>query len=186
MNPARALRVVLLATLFCSIHASARAQDEDRSAKSPGGALAYSLLGTVVPIGVGVGIGVAASNSSTGDDAAAAAILLPAAGLLFGPSLGHFYAGRSGHAFAGIGLRVAGIAGLAAGTAMDWNHPSGPGAAIGLVGGGLFLGSIICDIASAPRAAREWNRDAATRRISVRPTVVGEARAPGLRVDVRL
>ncbi len=187
MNPARILRMALLAALCCGLYTPARAQEEVPPAKSPSGALTYSLLGTFVPVCVGVGIGLTGSSSSTGEEAQAAAVVVSAAGLLVGPSLGHFYAERWGRGLAGIGIRAVGAAGVVGGIAMEWNNPEGDNSdGIIAAGCGLILGSIIWDVASAPHAARDWNRDAANHRVSVRPAVVGQARAPGLRLDVVL
>jgi hypothetical protein len=72
--------------------------DTVRAHKSPGAAFALSFFSTAVPVGVG-----AAINNGGG-----AGVFL--AGVIVGPSVGHFYAGQPVRGFVTIALRGAGTA----------------------------------------------------------------------------
>ena len=105
--------------------------------KSGTTALMWSLLGTLVPIGVGV---VASSTAGEASDNPLPGFLI-LGGMLVGPALGHFYAGRSGHALAGIGIRTLTLAAFLGGAAASWNGDSGGDALLlaGLVAGLALL-----------------------------------------------
>jgi len=96
--------------------------------KSGTTALVWSLLGTLVPIGVGV---VASSTAGEASDNPLPGFLI-LGGMLVGPALGHFYAGRSGHALAGIGIRTVTLAAFLGGAAASWNGVTPPGTALGV------------------------------------------------------
>ena len=120
--------------------------------KSPKTALLWSLLGTALPV--------AASAPFVWTPAApdGAGILLVGA-LVIGPSLGHFYAGRPGRAFAGIGVRILGGAGLAVGSLASIAESGATNgstaiAAIGAIVGGA---AILFDIIRAPHSAQVHN-----------------------------
>jgi hypothetical protein len=85
------------------------ARDSVRPRKSPGTGFALSFLSTAVPMAAGVGL----ERAGTGP---AAVVFL--SGVVVGPSVGHFYAGRVGRGLgtamlrgAGTGLFIASIAG---------------------------------------------------------------------------
>ncbi len=102
-------------------------------------------------------------------------------GIWLAPSLGHWYAGEGWTP----GLRWRLIGGGAATVGMMWffvdcfgsgcNEDAHPGLVMMIGGTGAFVGGMIHDIATAPRAAREHNRRAAGRLhgLSVRPTFGG-------------
>jgi len=139
-------------------------------------ALLSSSLGTGILGGAaGFAIGHAA-------DAPVAALFLT--GYMIGPSLGHFYAGRTGRAFVGMGIRVVALAGLGFGFASSFDE-SAPGRGTGLVVAGLVVGagSVLFDIVDAPHSARVHNR-MVRRSLAISPAAVGGA--PGVRVDVRM
>ena len=126
-------------------------------------------------------------NQSTGDrDHQSDVASMTALGItayLAGPSIGHFYAGQTGRAWLGIGLR--GLIGLGCTAALvtlvdedSANDQEALGATL-LVAG---AGAVVIDIVTAPRSARIHNEKA--RRMSIGPASVGGA--PGLRVDVGL
>ena len=78
------------------------------SRKSPSAALFLSLGSTVVPVSLGAAL--AATDGASGETAGS----LMAGGILVGPSVGHWYAGRWGRGFATLGVRLAlGALGLA-------------------------------------------------------------------------
>jgi hypothetical protein len=128
--------------------------------KSESKALRLSALGTLIP-GLAA---VASAPGAFGDSPGAGTVFVTAGAfaVLVGPSLGHFYAGRPGRAWLGIGLRCAGAAGfigaVAASFPSSWNSGSSSGAdgaavcALALIGG-----SMIYDIGTAARSARVHN-----------------------------
>jgi hypothetical protein len=88
------------------VYRSRMVQDTIRHRKSPGVGLALSFVSTVVPMAAGV---------AAGGNAPGASMFL--AGIVVGPSVGHFYAGRIGRGLGTIALRglgtAAGVASLA-------------------------------------------------------------------------
>jgi hypothetical protein len=113
----------------------------------------------------------------------------PAAGLTFlgalvlGPSLGHFYAGRSGRALTGIGLRTLALAAVMAGVAATWNNESDAGSAAAYAGVALGGAVVLWDIVRAPHSAKVRNEQR-RRSVSVTPTLSpGEA---GVRLGARI
>ena len=121
--------------------------------KSGTSAFLWSFLGTAVPV-LGGAWDVYRENSS---DSVVPGIMV-VGGLLFGPSLGHFYAGRPGPALVGIGIRT--VAGL--GVAVAAAEQLGEGTDYQLewlaVAGALLGGaSLVWDIARAPHSAGVHN-----------------------------
>jgi len=87
---------------------SVRPAQPSESRKAPNAALFLSLGSTVVPISLGAAL--AATDGASGETAGS----LIAGGILVGPSVGHWYAGRTGRGFATLGVRLAlGALGLA-------------------------------------------------------------------------
>jgi hypothetical protein len=126
-------------------------------------------------------------KTNTGDQSTQSALgtttALGIAAYLAGPSIGHFYAGRPGRAWAGVGVR--GLIGLgftataAASIDEDVNNDQDALIVALLVAG---AGAMVFDIATAPHSAHVHNEK--VRRMSISPASVGGA--PGLRVDVGL
>ena len=173
--------VALAATWLCAgVNGAA---DAAPGVKSESKALLYSLAGTVVP--VGAGIAMAGSNADGADDGAAAAVFC--AGLIAGPSLGHFYAGRPKRALIGVGIRTVCVLGMAIAVGNSLADFSGDNSTSNdvLAGASLLLcaGSAIYDIADAPQSARKHNVKTQEGSIGVTPSLIGCA--PGLRVDLR-
>jgi uncharacterized membrane protein YedE/YeeE len=178
-----ALRLALGAIGVASLVACAPdscAQDTGAATDIPGTkygptALGYSFLGTAVPIAVGASLGTPHSSD--------AAVGLPIlAGFWFGPSAGHFYAGRPKRALIGIGIRTAALAGMLIGT--DSNHTSDFNVnTLAVVGFLVGVGSMVADICEAPHSVRVHNDELLRGHAALTPTVVGEARALGLRVN---
>lgn len=116
--------------------------EQTPSLKSPTKAFWWSFLGTAIPSAAG---------------AAVPGIAL-AGGVLLGPSLGHFYAGRPGRALAGIGTRLAigaGIVLLAAPYLEDSHNHDNEGWAV--VAFSLLGADMVWDICRAPHSARVHN-----------------------------
>jgi hypothetical protein len=191
MNATRLLTIALLASAMLLHHAKqARAESapqlpsEVSGLKSERTALLTSILGTTIPIAAGTALALAHDESSTSDGSDDVAAALIFTGVVFGPSMGHFYADRPGKAFAGIGLRTLSIVGLGAAVAASWDSPSDEANAMAI--GSLTLGALVAisDIASAPKSARTHNESMEAHRVSVGLGPVGSA--PGVRVAVSM
>lgn len=100
--------------------------------KSPGRALGYSVGGTVLLLPVG------------------------GVGAVVGPAFGHFYAGNSQQAWAGIALRTGGVGAASIGGVLALGAPR---VGWGLLTGGalVVIGSALYDIVTAPGSAHEYN-----------------------------
>ncbi len=136
--------------------------------KSPSAALAHSLIGTLVPLPT---------------------IVLTFPGIIFGPSLGYFYAGMSGRAWTGIGLRAVGVGGMASSFVIcGWD--CGPGQkgydiawAVFIAGGALAVGSAIYDLASVKPNVRKHNdKIKSGLGVSIGLRYYADARAPGIAI----
>ena len=159
-------------------------------------ATALSALGTVIPTGLGLIL--ASAQSGGGDqygyhdgESQAAPALLIFSGIYVGPSLGYFYAGRPGRAFAGIGFRTAiGFGALIGAFATcGWNCGEGDGAynaawGIMIIGGALVAGSAIHDISKVDNAVRAQNLKYAGPKLSVLPDYSPGQKAFGLRAKL--
>ncbi len=163
------LALLLTASMFVQPRGS-RANDAAPGTKSETTALSLSLFGTGLPF---------AAAPLAGGGTGAGIVL---GGAVFGPSLGHFYAGRPGRALLGIGIRSASVVALAVAIGNAWEHESGGAAALGI--GSVIVGtaSMITDIAEAPRSARIHNGKLAEHRVSVAPWATRHA--AGLRASV--
>lgn len=159
-------------------HANAGEEPSKPQYKSPGTAAALSTFGTFIPFGVGV-----ASLPSESGGAGTALIVL--GGTIFGPGLGHAYAGNAGRFFSGVGLRLLGWGGLMTTVALSWNDgDSGAAIAGALASTFLILGSSIYDIATAPKSARQFNDRHGYRQISLSPTFNPKNSTPGLQLSM--
>lgn len=195
--PRAAVFAVLLIVSPCGL---ARAQTDHRT-RSEATAATLSALGTLAPVGVGLlwwrfdQPNRREAGGYTYYDAPnrlGPAVLI-AGGILLGPSLGHFYAGRKGGVLLRLGVGVATplLAGMlvAAGVTNDggWLPSIDPGAmvlAAGIMAAGAvtIAGSAVYDVATASKAARRRNGEYAGGRIRVTPTYVPAARAVGFSV----
>ena len=130
-----------------------------------------SLLGTVIPMGAGWAIALA----SGGDDNSAVAGLAGLSftgGLIVGPALGYFHAGKPGRAWAGIGARVLGLGAMVGALAESWECSGSecdPATAVYVAGSILTIGSASYDIASVKGAVRRQNEAAGRMSVSVGP-----------------
>ena len=175
----RALALLALAAFALGGPASPAAWAEERPAgwKNENTAFAYSFFGTGLPIAAGAYI------SGREGEADAAAVLFPiGAGFVFGPSLGHFYAGRSKRALVGIGIRSASVAAIWAGLEIHANSGSeAPGVAtIGVLGGIAGISSMLADVFEASKSARIHNRELG--KLYLSPSLIAGT-TPGIRVD---
>ena len=173
MNSARVLRAACLAALMLAPAALARAEERPAGYKSPDGAFFYSFGATAIPVGAGAVV--------SGDAGAALFI----AAVVFGPSAGHFYADRPGHAWSGIAVRGAAVGAVAVGAPhmFDSGDHGGTDALI-VLGSLACITWVIYDLATAPGSARKHNAELEHAGVTVSPAILGPERAPGLRVDV--
>jgi hypothetical protein len=156
-------------------------QVETKTGKSPTRAQLYSLGGTLVPVVLGAAV------DKERDDVR---VPLWIAGILVGPSVGHFYAENISQALTGMGLRLGGgalgvLGGAAVLDAALGGDSSGEGGAALILAGGLtILISGGYDIFTADDAAREYNA-AHGLNAQVAPTVgpCGEQAGLALRVS---
>jgi hypothetical protein len=158
---------------------------DDVGDKDPTTATTLSVLGSLAPFGM---IIVAGQLDQDSKGAANVLGVGGAIGLVVGPSLGHWYSGEfftGGMAMRGIGgaVFVAGAMSSFGDCFLKEHCDSSNGDAAMLIGGILYVGGTIYDIATAGSAAREYNR---THRrgpsFQVGPTVVGAHASPGFGV----
>jgi len=138
--------------------------------KSPGAATRYSILGTILPIPT---------------------IVLAYPGLLFGPSLGYFYAGKPGRAWTGIGIRTLATGGAISSFAIcGWDCGRGDEAyniawAVFLVSSGVFVGSVVYDWATVGPAVRRQNAALKSAQWRIEPAYSAPTGALGLKLSLR-
>lgn len=195
-------KIMLLGLAFCCLGthlAEAQGQEESKQEisenfefmipaqatppeiKSPQAALMMSLLGTVVPMALTAGT-LFGESDGPNDGQTEALIFLGA--VVVGPSLGHFYAGRPGRAFSGMGWRVVGIGGLAGAFAMSWDSGSSGAEPLALISLGLMVTTLVWDIAAAPKSARIHNEKIQKARLSLGMVPVDGQPAVGIRTQL--
>lgn len=135
--------------------------------KSVGRAVTYSLGGTLGPLLVR-----AASDAPPAD-------MLLVAGLLAGPSIGHLYAQKEGRALINILTRGA-IAGVGILSFIATFNP-----VLLTLGGLLFAGHAIYDIATTPRSVREYN-DRSSASFDIAPAARPRSGQVGLSLQIQL
>lgn len=176
---------------------------------SEGTATQLSVFGTLIPIGLGAFIASSRHGREhqfqyvrewsvdtvtvthyEGPNQTLPKILI-SSGLIIGPSLGYFYAGRPGRAFAGMGLRTAIGFGALIGAFATCGWGCGPGegaynAAWGIMalGGAVVVGSAIHDISKVDDAVRAQNQKRENPRLSVIPEYFPGHKAIGLRAKI--
>jgi len=168
---------IVAAALIVAAATPALAQPahEPPQEKSEQTAFGLSLAGTAVPLAITI-----AAVSTDQDELA----LAGAAGMLLGPSLGHWYAGRV--VTGGLALRAGGTALMFVGALQALGHTlchgheddcGGDGSALLIGGAAAFVGGTIYDVATAGRQARRWNE----KHFDLAPMVVRGAsgKAPG-------
>jgi hypothetical protein len=171
---------VLVAASLVGFGPGAWAQPYPPGFKSDGSALFYSFFGTGLPMGAAAYVG-----SRDGEVDLAPVVVPIGAGYLFGPSLGHFYAGRSRRALIGIGIRGAALGVFCVGVQRQVDSDSeAPGANTLMVLSFLAgTSSMIADIVEAPKSARIHNREMGLGAPRLTPAPIGAAMAPGFRAD---
>ena len=137
-------------------------QDEEKSGST---ALLLSLGGAVGSLALTV-VGANMENGS-----GASLMTVGVLSSIITPSFGHWYAGE--YWTAGLGMRAGGGIAFVAGAAqafgcIDAENSCDDGAALVLVGAGLYIGGTLYDIATAPSAAERWNE----KHLQLAPTVV--------------
>lgn len=164
---------IRLAVLLVALAAST-AGAETPAPKDPTTATMTSIGATLVPVVVGAAI-------VKGQDVAGSVLI--GAGLLLGPSAGHWYAGETG----GVGLAIRGaavgamvlVANDAAGCYIGDGGEEGKNCKLAqtvfMVGLGVFAGGVIYDWVTAGDSARRAN----TRTIAIAPTVISGPRSTG-------
>lgn len=125
-----------------------------------GTALALSLVGTVGSWALFIG----SAYMSEGGDGSGVLTTVGAIGVLVGPSIGHWYAGK--YVTRGLGLRALGVAAAFTGAMVALSEcglfseepcdPTG-GETIALLGAGLFIAGTVDDIVTAPGRVRRHN-----------------------------
>ena len=147
--------------------------------KSGTTALLLSFLGTAVPAAIG------ASQVWESQDNGDWDVVMLVGALVLGPSMGHFYAGRPGPAFVGIGIRMVAGAGVALALVETGLEDSSSGyEALGVVGAVIAGASLVWDIARAPHSARVYNDKLRQERMTIGMTLPGRGSGPGLRAQV--
>jgi hypothetical protein len=162
------------------------AQVPGRYTMSPNTPFAVGLAATLIPAVTGIAL-MAAGSFDFDNSSVEVGFLLGAGGLLLGPAIGDWTGGLVGRGFAGFGLRTLSLfGGLAASFAIcPWdcggNSPEASTAGkVAIAGLGLATGLAIWDLATVRGAVRR-NR---AHRVTVMPTYIPSARAPGLAVRV--
>ena len=171
---------------------------------SEGTASRLSALGTIVPVGIGFVLAATQSGREHqytdyggypytyyDDPDQTLPALLISSGIVFGPSLGYFYAGKPGRGFAGIGFRTAiGFGALIGAIATcPWSCGPGDGAydaawGIMIIGGALVAGSAIYDISKVDNVVRAQNEKHSNPKLSVLPDYFPGHKALGLRAKL--
>jgi len=160
------------------------------SLKSEGAAFTLSLIGTLVPLVLGTAIMTTSDDFYYSDAAGSAGAFLIYTGLYFGPSMGYFYAGKSGRGWASFGLRN-GIAMVSLVGAFAICSPSGcyddnqaTAARLILLAAGVgILASATYDLVKIKGTVRERNEKQLASRVALIPTY-SRADGPGVRVSL--
>ena len=174
-----------VALLTAAPHLSADTTIDSTSAeKSAANAVALSLFGTIIPGAASIPFVTRDIPKSNWNEAVG--VTLIGTGVLFGPGLGHIYAGNR-HAFY-RGLTIRGIGGgimLLGVVSMESIFDEDEGAAFMIFLGGLSaLVSMVYDIATADNSARDFNERQRQSAISVYPSM--KVQPGGAQVQVRI
>ncbi len=172
-----------------SLTAQTRGAELPRSAaqaKSPDKAFGYSLAGTLIPVGL-FALGAAAEGKNGADNDLSTSLMLTGiAGIMIGPSAGHFYVEGGLVKTPGLAMRAGGASAFVLGgiiyigevvgsssTCILANEPACEGPPPGNLGPALIFGGLalvtvgtIYDIATAGDSARRANRAASRLRLA--------------------
>ena len=149
--------------------------------KSEKTALAWSVVGTLAPLAVSASYFVTHDPSYLHADVAAIGMLVAP----LGPSLGYFYAGATGRALLGLGIRLAGLAGMIGGSYGLDNYDSNETLmeAFIIAGAGLTLASTVIDLAGVKKAVRRHNLKAQSVQMAIAPVVSPRSKTVGFQVQ---
>jgi hypothetical protein len=155
---------------------SARADSNDGDTKSAAIATSLAIAGSVVGPALIV-TAVKGEHTTTLHDAVVPLVVSGSVMMVFGPSLGNWYAHQGWST--GLGLRLAGGASFGIGASMiasglfeDGHTASNTvGAVLVLAGMVTFAAGTVFDVVQAHRSVRTYNHDHAARRLTLAPTV---------------
>ncbi len=140
--------------------------------KSEKKAMILSVVGTIVPLAVSASYLLAHDPSSTQADMASISMLFAP----LGPSLGYFYAGATGRALLGLGIRLAGLAGIIGGTMGLDASGDETLMKVFIAGGiGVAVASTIFDLAGLDKAVRRHNAKVQGLQMALAPVVSPKA-----------
>lgn len=173
--------------IFCILFnvALADSTDVQPQPKSPGKALAWSLLGTLVPYSMGLTLNL--TTDGLGD---MVGNQLSTAGIVFGPSAGYFYGGVQKQGEKGMAVRGGLLLGidiliLAAGENGELRSDRQPAATfIAAAAVIVIIVDAICDIAQADGAVRKRNQELAQTGWLITPKYFAKSKTPGLQLQI--
>jgi hypothetical protein len=172
--------------------------------KSENAALRWSLLSTVVPITVGATIWILDKHqvkyythgTYTDIEEHQPSRLIPVtlifSGIIFGPSMGYFYAGESWRGIKGMIVRLV----LGGGTGLcflvavgigeeNYANSTSPYGEIAFVGGVALLADAIYDIAKVKSTVQKHNSRLQKTSLILAPKYFADSKACGIRVQIR-
>lgn len=150
--------------------------------KSKTAAVAYSLVTTLVPEGVSILFLAQQGNHSKARNRAWFAVGL--SGPVFGPGVGHLYAGNTQKFNSGTLLR---LCLSAAGVAALYSNDESDVAGVIAVSSGLVVAfSMVYDIATVGRSVDKYNRSHGFTDLRLTPTYFAGHRAPGVMLTLSL
>jgi len=140
--------------------------------------MTLSVVGTLVPLAVSASYLLTDGSSYAHANVAAVGLLIAP----LGPSLGYFYAGATGRALLGLGIRLAGLAGMIGGSYGLDNYDSNETLmeAFIIAGAGLTLASTVIDLAGVKKAVRRHNLKVQKLQVALAPLVSPRTKALGL------
>jgi len=161
--------------------------DHPLAPKSKGTAVRWSLGATFAPVVIG-GLIALSGVSGSGDDDNAPIIFglgISWAGLIFGPSAGHFYAHKCGRGWAGAGIRaLSGFVVMGGAGATTFSN-SGGAIVFVVFGGVIYLSSAIYDIATVGKSIKEYNTKHGLTYFQISPSYCSKEKTVGLSLSLR-
>jgi len=150
--------------------------------KSEKRAMTWSVVGTLVPLAASASFLLTGGSSYVHANIAAVGMLVAP----LGPSLGYFYTGATGRALLGLGIRLAGLAGMIGGSYGLYNYDSN-GTLMGafiIAGAGAILASTIIDLAGLKKTVRRHNLKVQSLQAAVAPVLSPRTKGCGLQVQI--
>ncbi len=188
----RKTTVLVVISMLCLARPLAAQSPAADSARSVSSAVRWSVMGTLLPAALGTLVALkGAEGMGANEGKVALGIGIGSVGLIFGPGLGHAYAGRSrpmrGAWTRLAGLSVAGLGFLGMGFADSYgNKQSASVFVLMAVGGGLYLYSAIRDIAGVPESVNEYNRLRGLGSVRISPCYLASHDVAGLSITLGL